>query len=66
VIVSLRRTPKGITLRVSDDGRGIGFRESSADGFGLASMRERAATMGGHLSVKQSGRRGTELEVTIP
>lgn len=66
VIVSLRRTPEGITLRVADDGRGIGFRENAGDGFGLGHMRERAAAMGGRLSIRQSGRRGTELEVTIP
>jgi signal transduction histidine kinase len=66
VIVSLRQDAEGITMRVSDDGRGISAESGDDEGFGLGSMRERAAALGGQLSIKRSGKRGTELEVAIP
>jgi signal transduction histidine kinase len=68
VIVSLRRTCSGVALRVCDDGRGItGPRPAvRADGFGLRNMRERAAALGGSLTVTQRRAGGTELEVVIP
>ena len=37
-----------------------------ADGFGLNSIRERAITLGGSLTVRQPGAGGTELEVVLP
>lgn len=68
VIVSLRHTDSGVALRVLDDGCGIGGGASGAtsEGFGLRSMRDRAAALGGQLSVRcpQSG--GTDLEVILP
>jgi signal transduction histidine kinase len=66
VIVLLRQTPKGISMTVSDDGLGIGELPGAEEGFGIGSMRERAAAMGGQLIVKRSSKRGTELEATIP
>lgn len=68
VIVSLRRADSGITLRIVDDGCGLGGTERGAplEGFGLRSMRQRAAASGGSLSVRQPRRGGTELEVLLP
>jgi signal transduction histidine kinase len=67
VIVSLRTEASGVALRVVDDGRGIGADgEAVLEGFGLRSMRERAAALGGHLSVRPARRGGTELEVVLP
>ena len=68
VIVSLKRTDGGIVLRVIDDGSGIDNTRSgqAAEGFGLSSMRERAASLGGQLTVRQPNERGTELEVVVP
>ena len=67
VVVSLRRSYPGVVLRVSDDGSGIGQPSASAlEGFGLRSMRERAASLGGQLTVRQPRKRGTELEVLLP
>jgi signal transduction histidine kinase len=65
VIVSLRHNEQGIVLRVLDDGCGIGA-DAAPDGFGLRSMRERAAALGGQMSVRQPQRGGTELEVVLP
>jgi signal transduction histidine kinase len=53
----------GIALRVADDGRG--FAASSIPGVGLVSMRERAAAVGGLLSV-DSGESGTTVTFSVP
>jgi signal transduction histidine kinase len=68
VIVSLRQTETGIALRVVDDGCGITGAEKlpAPEGFGLRSMRERAAALGGQLNVRQPRMGGTELEVVLP
>lgn len=67
VIVSLRNGSAGVALRVVDDGCGIGAHgEAAPEGFGLRSMRERAAALGGQLSVRPARRGGTELEVVLP
>jgi signal transduction histidine kinase len=68
VIVSLKNTEAGIALRVVDDGCGIAGTESgpAPEGFGLRSMRERAAALGGQLNVHQPRKGGTELEVVLP
>ncbi|HEU5279437.1 MAG TPA: ATP-binding protein [Gaiellaceae bacterium] len=59
------RNGDGFRLRVEDDGSG--FDPLAVDGsrFGLVTMRERAASLGGRLALSSSAR-GTEVEVTIP
>jgi signal transduction histidine kinase len=68
VVVSLRPATHGVSLSVRDDGRGISWSPSgeTAEGFGLRSMRERAAALGGCLTVRQRRSGGTELEVLLP
>jgi signal transduction histidine kinase len=68
VIVSLKRTDGGVALRVRDDGSGIAATASAPafEGFGLRSMSERAASLGGYMTVRRPGKRGTELEVMLP
>jgi signal transduction histidine kinase len=67
VSVSLTRLELTLVLRVVDDGRGLVDADGATtpEGFGLGSMRERAAALGGHLSVHQPRRGGTELEVVF-
>lgn len=68
VVVSLRQTRTGVALRVVDDGCGIAGPDlvPAPEGFGLRSMRERAAALGGELNVRQPRMGGTELEVVLP
>jgi signal transduction histidine kinase len=69
VIVSLTRTQAGLTLRVADDGRGLpgeDDRQRRQEGFGLGSMRERAAVLGGRLTVRDRRDGGAELELVLP
>jgi signal transduction histidine kinase len=52
---------------VIDDGCGIGEEfEATDEGFGISSMRERVASLGGTLTLRRAGADGTELEVLIP
>lgn len=67
VLVTLKRNDAGLVLRVIDDGRGIHQQVDPApEGFGIRSMRERAAGLGGTLRVRNGRSCGTELEVTLP
>jgi signal transduction histidine kinase len=68
VVVSLRGEENGVMLRVVDDGCGIASGDAAAapEGFGLRSMRERTAALGGCLTLRRLRKGGTELEVTLP
>ena len=67
ITVSLARADDRCVLRVRDDGVGIGSGPAkSRPGFGLRSMRERAASLGGVLEAYPALGGGTELEVTFP
>jgi signal transduction histidine kinase len=64
VDVVLLRRGRDLLLRIADDGRGISDTERS--GFGLSTMRARAASLGGQLSAHPRADGGTELELVIP
>jgi len=53
----------GVVLRVGDDGVGA---DAKADGFGLLGLRERAAQVGGTLSITTARDRGFTLELAVP
>ena len=58
--------PEVIEMEISDNG--CGFDSDSpvtSMGFGLASMRERAAELGGELTVRSEIGRGTSVVVTL-
>jgi len=62
--VRLHADPAGVSLTIADDG--AGFDPATARrGFGLRSMSERAAALGGTLDV-QSGSDGTRISVRCP
>lgn len=64
VRVSLRHEGSTLDLRVIDDGCGIapGLRT----GFGLSGMAERAAALGGHVTVLALTEGGTEVHARLP
>jgi signal transduction histidine kinase len=69
VRVELRSERNATTLRVSDDGLGFDYEAVLVDlngHYGLISMRERAARLGGDLNVNSSPGRGTTVELVIP
>jgi two-component system, NarL family, sensor histidine kinase DesK len=55
-------TERGVLLRVSDDGRG----GITAQGNGLAGIRERVRSLGGSLEIESPRGKGTVLRVRIP
>jgi signal transduction histidine kinase len=69
VVLTLRPVDDEVELRVSDDGHGfvdVDPRSETDPGhIGLASMRERAALIGGRLSI-ETGDRGTKVLVRAP
>lgn len=71
VTVTLKQRSVFVQLRIKDDG--IGFdrnhhaaRRKKERVLGLLGMRERAAYVGGELTVKSGRRAGTEIEARIP
>lgn len=68
VDVSLTRFGKGAVLRVTDDGRGFDPGQVRAEGrrLGLVSMRDRAAGVGGTLTVLAAPGKGTTIEMEVP
>lgn len=66
-VASLTYGAYGSTLRISDDGAGFGPLDATGDGgFGLASMRERAAALGGSCTVESEPGQGTTIAVSLP
>jgi signal transduction histidine kinase len=68
VVISLREVEDRVNLRVEDDGRGVDVVTSGRrdEGFGLRSIRERAAAAGGSAELRQleaSG--GSVLDVVL-
>jgi len=64
VSVRLSRTPRRVAVEVRDDGHGFAA-EAPSGGVGLASMRQRASSVGGALTIR-SGRRGTVVRMAVP
>ena len=68
VEVILERRTDSVLLIVEDDGMGFDppSRETSGEGFGLVSMRERAALVGATLEIESSSGNGTAILVRLP
>ncbi|PKV95671.1 MULTISPECIES: GAF domain-containing sensor histidine kinase [Amycolatopsis] len=69
--LTLRRTDRGVLLRVRDRGRGfdrdtMSFGDDRSSGYGMTSMAERAELIGGRLEVSSSPENGTTVSVTVP
>lgn len=67
--VLIRRGPRGVQVRISDEGRGFDVQEVLATpdaGLGLAGMQERAAYLSGQFSIHSEAGRGTSIDVEIP
>lgn len=68
IMVSLSARDGAVTVRISDDGRGLGAQphpEQMLRGFGLVSMAERAEAFGGQLRLQSEPGRGTVVEVAF-
>ncbi|MEO7703836.1 MAG: ATP-binding protein, partial [Thermoflexales bacterium] len=71
--VRLETLPEGaIALEIRDNGQGFapassgGGADTSAGGFGLVSIRERAMMIGAHVQILASPGKGTRIIITLP
>jgi signal transduction histidine kinase len=67
VQIDLQMRPEAITLWVVDDGVGLPPDASQRPGhYGLRGMRERIEGLGGTLTLRRNGQKGTMLEACLP
>lgn len=68
VRLKLVREPDSLLLTLTDNGRGLppAGKPRGRPGFGLLGMRERAAALGGELTVLPAKRGGTQVSLRIP
>jgi signal transduction histidine kinase len=65
--MSLVKGQRQITLSVTDNGAGFDPENASGEGrFGLMSMRERARSVGGAITIESETARGTTLRLVLP
>jgi signal transduction histidine kinase len=55
-----------VSLQISDDGRGLGPSAASTTGMGMQTMKDRAAAVGGRLSVSANHLGGTSIACQCP
>ncbi len=66
VDVHLAWAPDGVTLTVTDDGRGFDVAEARGKGIGLRSIEERVAGLQGWLTIDSAPGHGTRIVVHLP
>lgn len=66
VRVEAREADGRLSVTISDNGRGFSPDEGARSGYGLKSMEQRAAVIGGSLRVDSRLRDGTRVTVDVP
>jgi signal transduction histidine kinase len=66
VEIVLKLDAGGLLLAITDNGRGFDTTAPRPGHFGLQSMRQRAAAVGGTLELVSAGGSGTHIRVCIP
>jgi two-component system sensor histidine kinase UhpB len=66
VEVGLSATGDRVVLAIADDGRGLPAGEPGPGRLGLLGMRERAAELGGNVTVASTPGGGTCVTATLP
>jgi signal transduction histidine kinase len=67
VQVCVELAPHAVIMRISDDGCGLPPDAASRSGhYGLRGMRERLEGLGGTLTLRSNGQRGTLVEACLP
>jgi two-component system sensor histidine kinase UhpB len=63
VVLKLRGDAEGVTLELTDDGRGI---DGVRPGAGIQGMRERALLVGASLEIRDRPQGGAEVRLEVP
>ena len=66
ISISLSGSDEGLTLIISDDGRGLGHQTADSRGLGLHTMEYRAKVIGGEFSIKSVPGKGTVVTCRVP
>jgi two-component system nitrate/nitrite sensor histidine kinase NarX len=68
IVVAVGFDPATVSVEVSDDGRGLAKMADVDDvsHIGLVSMKERAESMGGRVTIRRSPEGGTAIVATLP
>jgi signal transduction histidine kinase len=66
VSVHVRQTDAGLVVEVRDDGVGFSKQKRSLASLGVLGMRERAAALGGELTISSSAGNGTSVRLRLP
>ncbi|MDE1167642.1 MAG: sensor histidine kinase [Pseudomonas sp.] len=68
LLVRVQRLQEGLSLYISDDGAGftVAANPAHAGQRGTSGMHERAALLGGHLSISSQPGHGTQIEALFP
>ena len=66
VEVTLELDDEQLCLRIQDNGEGMQTQVQAQAGMGFRIMQYRTSTIGGHLMIKSTPGRGTEIECRVP
>jgi signal transduction histidine kinase/streptogramin lyase len=69
ILVTAEFGRRQLSVRISDDGKGMATRPSDPDGvphFGLSGMRERAERIKGSFAIDSATGKGTEVSISLP
>lgn len=66
VVVSGKRDPQGLSVAITDQGRGFSASPGGPDSWGLAIMDDRARQLGAILEVQSAPGQGTRVTLTCP
>jgi len=68
VYLSLQQCNDQLCLSIADDGKGFSLEDNTGRSrhYGLSSIRERAASLGGSVTIATRPQHGTRITVTIP
>jgi signal transduction histidine kinase len=66
VSIVLVRRGEIVSAVIEDDGSGFAPGSTRAEGLGLVGMRERAALVGGRLTIESSDGQGTAIAIEVP
>lgn len=65
-LVEIVIKPKSVSIRVSDNGKGMPTQKTTHDGIGLASIRSKIKLLNGHMDIQSNIKGGTAIKISFP